>query len=312
MTIRLSWPSQASKALTSIEIYRKTGYDAVIDVNNPGTPVATLPGNATEYVENVANLTEKTMYSYWVASVKGTERVFGAKLVQPFYLDVGPGPQAPIRGDWYCGYFGVVSTDDFINRAEIQAQLSTAQASMFQNGILGWHKFIYKGRIVYFPTTQSGQATFLNIYGRGMVYGTDDNGAIVPTGVGATSQNTRVSKAGRQYRVRLPYALDYNSGGGNTAYDEGEWRMTMARLYNTGYNYTEIVDKQGRGQGKLDGLALLSTSSNLTDAGCSAMAPPYAAGTMFYNYAYNPNIITTTNSLNVNVGYFLALELILP
>ncbi|QVW55795.1 hypothetical protein pEaSNUABM9_00214 [Erwinia phage pEa_SNUABM_9] len=312
MTIRLSWPSQASKALTGFEIYRKVGYDATIDVNNPGTPVATLPGTATEYVEPVANLTEKTMYSYWVASVKGTERVFGAKIVQAFYLDVGPGPQVPIRGDWYCGYFGVVSPDDFFNRAEIQAQLTTAQSALFQNNIVGWHKFIYKGRIVFFPTTQSGTTTYLVIYGRGMAYGTDDNGIVVPSGSAAVAQNARVAKAGRQYRIRLPYATEYGSPGGNSAYDEGEWRNTMARLYLTGYNYTETIDKQGRGQGKLDGLQVLGTNSNTTDAGTTAMVPLYATSTLFYNYSYNPVTIQTSNSLNSNVGYFLALELILP
>lgn len=70
MTIRLSWPSQASKGLTAIEIYRKEGWNATIDVYNPGTPHATLSGNAVEFVDNIDTLTKNTTYRYWVAAVK--------------------------------------------------------------------------------------------------------------------------------------------------------------------------------------------------------------------------------------------------
>ncbi|HCJ9458870.1 TPA: hypothetical protein NV912_004710, partial [Escherichia coli] len=131
MTIRLSWPSQASKGLTAIEIYRKEGWNATIDVYNPGTPHATLSGNAVEFVDNIDTLTKNTTYRYWVAAVKDSERLIGNPITQGFYPDTGPGPQTILRGDWASGYFGTVPNTEFFNTAELKLMLTAQQGNMF-------------------------------------------------------------------------------------------------------------------------------------------------------------------------------------
>lgn len=312
MTIRLSWPSQASKALTSIEIYRKVGHSATIDVNNPGSPTATVAGDATQYVEDVANLTEKTVYTYWIAAVKGTERLFSAPIVQGFYLDTGPGPQKLLMGDWYAGYFGFVSNQDFASREDIigaNSGLTAAQIAQYKYGQTGWYKFVYKGRILFYPNVRTGYANFADVYNAGMAYGVDGVGAIVPVGANPTSgvaQNAMFTKNGYKYRVRLPYALDYPVAVASTDYDNGEFRNTFARLFANNNNYSD------KDQGKFASLPLLSAGSSTTEAGTSAMVPLYTNQNALYNYGFNPTSITFSGIASGLFSMFFVFELVLP
>ncbi|ANZ50590.1 putative virion structural protein [Erwinia phage vB_EamM_Stratton] len=309
MTIRLSWVSQASKNLTAIEIYRKVGYAATIDVNAPGTPYKTLSPTATEFIENVTDLTEKTIYSYWVVGVKDTERLFGGRIVQGFFLDTGPGPQTILRGDWYCGYFGPVAAADFFTTAEIKALLTTTQAGVVSNEPGTWYKFIYLGKIIFVPATQHGQNILANIYNRGMMFGTDDNGNFVPPGASATKQDVRISKNGRSYRIRLPRGDAYD---GKLDQINGEWFSTMGRMFLTSIDTSKNVDANGVGRGKMGSLAVLGNSGNQYDTGAQALTPMYSASTIFFAYGYRPDTWSTTSSLSSNVGYSFVFELILP
>lgn len=309
MTIRLSWASQASKNLTAIEIYRKVGYAATIDVNAPGTPYKTLSPTATEFIENVADVAEKTIYSYWVAGVKDTERLFGARLVQGFFLDTGPGPQTILRGDWYCGYFGPVNAADFFTTAEIKALVTSDQAALFANEPAVWHKFIYLGRIIFVPGKPHTTSILSIAYNRGMAYGTDDNGNFVPPGGSATKQDARISKNGRTYRIRLPRGDAYD---GKLEVINGEWFSTMGRMFQDSYDSAKALDYNGVGRGKLGGLPLLSTGAGQTDVGATCLMPMYASGTVFYAYGYRPSTWTTTSSLSSNIGMSFVFELILP
>lgn len=313
MTIRLSWPSQASKALTSIEIYRKVGHSATLDINNPGTPTATVAGDATQYVEDVANLTEKTVYTYWIAAVKGTERLFSAPIVQGFFLDTGPGPQKLLMGDWYAGYFGVVSNQELASRDDIigaTGGLTAAQAAQYKYAQNCWYKFVYKGRILYYPNVRTGYANIVDVYNAGMVYGVDGVGSAVPQGAnpaGGVPQSAMFTKNGYKYRVRLPYVLDYGVTGTSTDYDSGEFRNTFARMFASTYNYTDPKD-----QGKFASLPLQSNGTTTTEIGATAMAPFYNTQFAFYNYGYNPTAITNSAIGSNTFSMFFVLELVLP
>lgn len=309
MTIRLSWPSQAAKGLTAIEIYRKTGWNATLDVNNPGTPIATLAGTATEFVEDVANLTKNTTYRYWVAAVKGTERLIGNPVTQGFFLDTGPGPQTLKKGDWACGYFGTLTKEEFFNTPELKILLPAGPASMFVNDPPTWHKFVFRGRILFYPSyPHSSNASFNTAYSRGMVYGTDDNGLYVPNGQPAVKQDCKVTKDGRTYRIRLPWCLPYDTTSGTTGdYVNGEWRNTFARLFTASGNALGLA-----GLGSIDNLEVLSLGTYISEAGASAMAPMYGTQYNLYNYGYNPHSITMNSSLGNAHSMFFVFELILP
>lgn len=308
MTIRLSWPSQADKALTGIEIYRKVGWNATLDIYNPGTPLATLAGTATEFVEDVANLTSKTIYKYWVAAVKGSERLFSQPITQGFYLDTGPGPQTIRRGDWSVGYFGTVTSADFFNTPEIKLLIPAARGNLFQYDTAMWYKFVYKGRIIFVPSTRHGSSyTFNDAYAQGMAYGTDDNGAIVPTGRTPIKQDARITKDGRTYRIRLPWVLDYDTvNGASGDYNNGEWRNTMGRMFGgASANYPL------QGIPQWDSLPFLGTTSSSTDAGAATGVPLYTVSNSLYAQGYSPMSVTVGTPAAACTMFFV-FELILP
>lgn len=308
MTIRLHWPSQDSKGLTSIEIYRKVGWDATLDTNNPGTPVATLAGDATEYIEKVADLTPKTIYKYWIAAVKGTERLIGAPVMQGFYLDTGPGPQTLKMGDWKAGYFGTVKKEEFFSTPELKLLLPAGRNKFFMNDPAFWHKFVFKGRIIFIPGYQHGSGyAFSDIYTQGMAYGVDGNGTVVPSGQNATKQNATISKDGRTYRIRLPYYVDYDDTEvGSMKYGNGEWMNTYARLFRAAPS-----DNALGGRGCFANISPYGTSSATNSTGTALLVPLYTVNYAFYAYGNAP-WNATWDTQTKPFTYFFVFELILP
>lgn len=307
MTIRLSWPSQASKGLTAIEIYRKEGWNATIDVYNPGAPHATLSGNAVEFVDDIDTLTKNTTYRYWVAAVKDSERLIGNPITQGFYPDAGPGPQTILRGDWASGYFGTVPNTEFFNTAELKLMLTAQQGNMFVYDPQEWHKFIFRGRIVFFPATMHSKTNSVQMaYRYGMMYGTDDVGSIVPQGVTATKQDCKVTKDGRTYRIRLPYAVPYDAAVSGQDYNNGEWRNTMGRLYSVGAQFLPI------GLGAIDSIPAQGSYTAPDETGAAALAPLWNDNTFVYAYGKWPAGITNSTGVGIAVTIFFAFELVLP
>ncbi|QOC54609.1 putative virion structural protein [Salmonella phage pSal-SNUABM-04] len=311
MTIQIKWPSQASKGLTSIELYRKVGWNATLDVVNPGTPYKVLDAGATSFTEDVKDLTEKTIYSYWVAAVKGDERLIGAKITQAFYLDTGPGAQAPIRGDWVCGYFGRLTKAEFFNRQEVLAQLTTAQQNIYQYEVEYWHKFVYRGKILFFSENPQGYATLQNIYNVGMMSGADDL-TITPSGVAKQPQNVRVQKDGRQYIVRLPWGNIPGEVNGWSI--KGEWCSTMGRMYGaSGSNNADtFVPELGVSAPFWNDLPVLSTGGSAYEMGAVPVIPLYSTNGYYYAYGYRPMSLTSNTGVTTNNYVRYVFELILP
>lgn len=307
MTIRLSWPSQASKGLTAIEIYRKEGWNATIDVYNPGTPHATLSGSAVEFVDNIDTLTKNTTYRYWVAAVKDSERLIGNPITQGFYPDTGPGPQTILRGDWASGYFGTVPNTEFFNTAELKLMLTAQQGNMFTYDPQEWHKFIFRGRIVFFPATMHSKTNSVQMaYQYGMMYGTDDVGSIVPQGATATKQDCKVTKDGRTYRIRLPYAVPYDAVLSGQDYNNGEWRNTMGRLYPVDAQFAAL------GLGAIDSLARQGATAQPNESGAAVLAPLWSNNIFAYAYGTVPMVISNAAGVGNSATIFFAFELVLP
>lgn len=302
MTIRLSWPSQAAKALTAIEVYRKVGWDATIDVNAPGTPIATLSGTATEYIEDVTTLTNKTIYKYWIAAVKGGERLLGAPVTQGYFLDTGPGPTELIRGDWESGFFGTLTPTEFFNVAELKGLLP-ALASYFGADPALWYKFTFRGTIVFIADRRMGTTTFQNLYQNGLVYGTNTVGNVVPSGATATNQWRTVDKNGRRYSIRLPRAGAIDALNPYTDTTVGEWRRTMGRIHQ--YSLASSQPKFGD-------LDKLQSSSDNTGAGSTMLSGMYSNQYMCVIDGASPDNVTIVNGLTSQSAYRFAFELILP
>ncbi len=245
MGITIKWDDQTDQALDAVEIYRST---TKIDENNPGQPIASLPGDAVLY-EDTGVLVGNT-YHYRVALVKGQNRVFGAEQTQGYYSNLGPGPQKVIRGDWVAGFFGEYLPVDFVTHADvankIKAAVKNTTGISFSTSTGGnWYKFVYKGKILYIPSVQLLTSTnWTTGYNAGFIFGTDDFGNS-PTGVpGAVNQRCIIEIGGLQYIARairlsdkpttqyLTDPLDFN---------DSEWKGTYARLRADGAAITDAT-----------------------------------------------------------------------
>ncbi|QVW55326.1 hypothetical protein pEaSNUABM29_00286 [Erwinia phage pEa_SNUABM_29] len=300
MPITLTWKQKANQTLDSIEIYRISNPRGTINPNNPGTPLAVLPGNATSYEDNTVE-NYKT-YQYRIVSVKGTDKVFGFPVIQGYFPHTGPGPQKIIRGDWYCGYFGTIDAKDFIiNSAEMNALAGVGIWN--QNPVL-FHKFVYKNRILFFPDTNTNVSQTYNFYYQnGFAWGTPDNGKVVPSGLGVSLQRKTVIKNGYEYVVRLPYLFDYDApgtaAGSYSSYTaDGEWFNTMCRLWRYSGSQQRFDDRD------------LPGSGGYNTAGSVIFAHMWANSAEYQNAANSPegisNISNTSGTYSTTV-----LELVL-
>lgn len=298
MSITLSWKQQPRQTLDSIEIYRFADPRATPNPLALGTPLAVLPGDATSYVDNtVANY---ATYQYRIVSVKGGDKSMGAPIVQGYFPQTGPGPQELLRGDWYCGYFGTLTNSEFfLNAGEFNGLFGS---QLWGYSPVLFHKFVFRGKILFFPDTLTAQNTPWRTYAAGVMYGVDNNGPLVPSGYSGVNQKRTVVKNGYEYIVRLPTLVDgvYSSSWNNqTYYNQGEWHNTMGRLYRTGLSLPRFNDLP------------LQSGASPTALGCALMASAVDVGRTYWYW--NPAAPTSPATIDVdsNCSIFHVLELVL-
>ncbi|ANZ48457.1 putative virion structural protein [Erwinia phage vB_EamM_Caitlin] len=244
MGITISWDDQTDQALDAIEVYRST---SPIDINNPGTPLVSLPGDARSYEDNAVKV--GNTYYYCVTVKKGENRSFGAVQTQGYYSNLGPGPQKLLRGDWVRGFFGEMSPIDWVTPADVANKIkaalkSTTGISFTTTTGSTWYKFVYKGKILFIPNVNLLTSNWQNGYNAGFIYGTDDFGDS-PTGApGAVNQRCVIEIGGVQFLARsirlsdkpvteyLTDPLDFN---------DSEWKSTYARLRADGNAITDTA-----------------------------------------------------------------------
>ncbi|ANZ48999.1 putative virion structural protein [Erwinia phage Derbicus] len=234
MGIQLNWDSQTDQNLDAIEIYRS---DKPIDENNPGSPIATLAGDAVGY--NDTNVRVGNTYYYVIAVVKGGNRSFTANQTQGYYSNLGPGGQVITRGDWVRGYFGEMTTTEWVTVLDVTNKIKDQLKSLTgitlrtdTNNL--WYKFVYKGKILFIPSVQMITSTnWQNGYNAGFIYGTDDFGKTPDGDAGNVNQRVVIELGGYQFIARairlsdkpttqyLTDPLDFN---------DSEWKGTYARL----------------------------------------------------------------------------------
>lgn len=299
MGIKLQWPSQSAKGVSGLEIYRGTGSTSTLNRNSLPAPLTTLAADATSFEDTT--VVEKTIYNYWVCSVKNGERVFTNPIQRGYYLDTGPGPTDLKYGNWDAGYFGTVAVSDLFTFQEMNSQLGI---SLFQYTPDFYHKFIFKGRILFYPNIRVMVQTWSNIYLAGLAWGSNAVAYIKPNGPADTPQGRTVSKNGRAYNVRLPFSAEYSVTGGPTLSQDaianlGEWRNTMERLF--------LVP----GTMSRWGSAPPDVPSNTSSLQTTMFAQAYGTANIWIELGGAPQAITT-NTQNQAISTMLVLELVLP
>ena len=203
MAIKLDYKDLSLKGYTSINIYRVAGY---FDPTQPlpAPLVEGLAANSLTYTDTTA--AKNTSYSYLVAGVKDGKVTAGVPFTAGNYNDTGPGPSTIVRGDWFCGYFGEVASTDLFTSADMKTQIS-AISGWTLSAINTWYRFIYNGKIIFTPGISLCSITWRSVYAVGLIYGTDDNGAL-PSGITSTltpkNQMVRMTKAAWSFIVRAP------------------------------------------------------------------------------------------------------------
>ncbi|BAQ02712.1 hypothetical protein AVU38_gp184 [Ralstonia phage RSL2] len=187
MDITITFDNYNGGTEDGVHVYRSD--TPMLDASMPA-PLATIAAGSTSYVD--ATVVRGNKYYYRVGIFKGTDetltpnRAFRAVAA----ADTGPGPQKLISGDWDLGYFGYAkSTSDLISYANLGTALGLSTAGTALTNDLDWLKVAYKGKVLFVARTMyKYNIAYTTLYSAGAVFGTNDNGLLVPGGATATNQ----------------------------------------------------------------------------------------------------------------------------
>lgn len=237
MAITITWPASNAGVATAIRIYAAT---SKLTDDALGEPIATLAGDAVSFSWEPP--TDNTVYYFRIATDRGPDTQLGPNQVFGYFSTTGPGPQAPIRGDWDLGYFGRVPVAQMIAGSALRTAIGAGSigSAIADAQIQYYYKFVREGKIIFYPAGSIiTTVTFDQLYNLGLVYGTDDNGAY-PAGAALTPKNQKkvITFAGFNFLVRcfkgsvLPTTTLVTT---DPADKEGsEWDQTMGRVNQTG------------------------------------------------------------------------------
>ena len=202
MQIKLKWVNR-NVLPTVTRVYRTT---ALLPNDQLGAPLVELDGGITEWVDTTA--VRGTTYYYVFGVVGGGTTYYSQSLKIEAVYNTGPGPSKIAVGDQELGFFGAVAAIDFFTAAEIQAFTGISGATPV-TPLPTWDKWCRNGKILFIPkTTLSVNASFLTLYSAGLVFGTNDNGAYVPTGGTPTNQRRVITRGLDRFIIRAPTAAD--------------------------------------------------------------------------------------------------------
>lgn len=184
MDITLSWSNYNAGAEDGVRVYRDTS--PILDGALPA-PLTTLATGANSYVDST--VVRGTQYYYRFGIFKGSDEVLtkNKAIVAVAAADTGPGPQSIAIGDWDLGIFGLTKATDFTTYANLASNLGiTTGATMAERD---WLKMAYKGKVLFIARNGARSTIpYRDIYLAGAVYGTNDNGLMVPLSTAATNQ----------------------------------------------------------------------------------------------------------------------------
>lgn len=155
-----------------------------------------------------------------------------------------PGPNTLISGNSTTGFFGELTTNDFIDGITLANAISLTSGTVHKS-FEGWLKYSYNSKILYVSKNlfRLG-SSFTSIYAVGAAYGTDDTG-VYPSGT-PVIQNKRVTIQGFNFRVRLIRGSNTDPHGSNiynvdapTGVENSEWnRLIVNSINGTLASYT--------------------------------------------------------------------------
>lgn len=282
MAILLSWKNN-NPPQNVLRIYRS---ETTFDTANLPAPLATLPGDAKTYTDTTADGAKS--YSYLLQVSNGQEVVYSKTPTITHIKNRGPGPQMLQQGDYDCGYFGEVSADE-LPSVFVAFGMSPTNIGTLNNYPSVYHKFAWKGRILYYGATMllsvAASGSLRNKLTRsGLVYN------FTNAALQATVQNVH-SKNGFSFHARCPRSTPENWDGTTSPF-------ARQNLENPDTEFNQILGSLMRvappGKRKLSGINTTIFSGTVITYAVAISDPP--VGTM----AANPGRIFSSNA-NIRV-----------
>lgn len=326
MSIKITWNNPES--VDSITIYKST---SKIDLGALPDPYVTIAGTATQFIDS--GVSRNTVYHYVIAKTIGTDTIYSPSQAHGYYPNTGPGPQELIRGDWESGYFGPVSQGELYTWVELRSLvqgefgLTITPAVGVGPAATEWHKFAYKGKVIFTVHRHIGYNTsnpiHETLYNAGCLHGIEGTGSVKPSQSPTfVNQFATFDDKGHTFLFRAMRlttdtpgeVVDFTNLGtfdgvtgvyNNPRLTEGEYFQTVGRLFG----YPRVKSPQSP-----LGCEVLSTATG--DAGyftCSAITKTDGTeyGTLRNLYTRFEDIMTTSRQSNpVYNLLFPVLELI--
>lgn len=201
MSLTLRWTNKNTVPV-KVEIYRG---DAPLDKKAlPATPLATLTAGEEVWVD--ATAVPNATYYYLFVTTRGETVVYSRNHQMAAIPRRGAGPPDLLWGDNTIGYFGTLTSAEFIDTFQILTGIgftpSEASSFVWKTSPI-WHKFIRNGKILYIPNGPLSQkVTWMMAALKGAVFGT---GTKEPHAVvHDTMQDAKVKIKQQFYKVRMP------------------------------------------------------------------------------------------------------------
>lgn len=199
MSITIRWKN-SNTASAIVQIFRSTVNDPDYK-DNFVDPIATLPGDATEFEDTTAE--SGLTYYYAVKITLNATSIWSPLFNIDSMRSRGPGGSKILRGDSRLGYMGTVPAVMLPSIYEI------IDSTKSFSGItrLPWHKFIRKGKIIFVPTWGPSGNTGIKARAISESIGVDngiDWGVDVSSFWPNSGKGTIITDKGYSYRPRLP------------------------------------------------------------------------------------------------------------
>lgn len=199
----LQWNNLGTPGTFTTKIYRGT---SKLDRSNLANPIATLTNNETTYTDTTT--VRDTLYYYVFETIVNSngDKQSTDNIPIRAVPRKGAGPTALQVGDFNYGYFGTLTSGEFINTTDLRAAVGLTIGVVNQQGPL-WHKWIRNGKVLFIPNGPiCGNIGWKTLYDLGLVYGVEGPG---PTNAGANvNQSAKVTIGGELYRVRCMTGFD--------------------------------------------------------------------------------------------------------
>lgn len=220
MNLTLTWKN-FNVSPVSLAIYRGT---APLDPAALPAPLVTFTAGEEKWVDST--VTRGQLYYYMFVTTGATDKAPSRNYPMRAVPRRGHGSADLIYGDFELGYFGSITSAEFVGGIEILRAIGydggTAGTLVSTNGAMPtWHKFAYKGKILIVPACAIVTAgmTWQALATKGAVYGTGTASPDLATPKHNTVQNASITIGIDRYRIRLPRGAetDINVPYTNTA-----------------------------------------------------------------------------------------------